>query len=1098
MARHRATVRATHQFRDKLLLNQWLINLFGISPPWEKNVGYRGERPFQVLVERIKNSTEGLGNDNLHHFFQALHNSDIFHNDRCAVDYDQIRTYEENIVRHTIRINRKRRQPVVWKHFQWLTLLFLEIYLDRYFGNREHLIRSLNDFLDQFNTNSKGFLTVPPYTDEDLNKLCFQIATGSGKTLLMHVNILQFRDYSGRHGRGNDLSRIILLTPNERLSDQHLAEFRASDISAGMYLENRDGLGGSEQGLEHVDILEITKLGDEEKDKTIATRSLGDQNLLLVDEGHRGMSGKEEGVWFSHRAELCAKGFTFEYSATFEQAVKSASRAGRIDIEDSYAKAVIFDYSYRWFYEDGFGKDYYILNLPKSAEETQSLYLTACLLKFYQQLRIYEETESELYLFNVEKPLWIFVGTTVSTIKPSKVSKSMITDVAIVIRFIAHFLEDSNSVIRRIRLILTGTAQDTGLMDEDDNDIFEEAFHYLTEARDRGENEQSMYQDILSRFFHCTSTRGHLALHRIKGEDEILLHVGGHEIPFGLISVGDAKGLCDHVAEVASYDGLNLTVQGSDFKEAVFGTVSNTKSPINLLIGSKKFVEGWDCWRVSTMGLMHVGRSEGAQIIQLFGRGVRLKGFRWSLKRSGRVGAVQTPKYIEELETLNVFGIGADFMERFREFLKDEGLPGNERYKHFNIPLNVTYDFGKNLLVPRIKRKHGNGSEYDFQRDAAAVTVGFDPAFLTRKNHKVIVDWYPRIKFISSREDRSTIDRDDISLSEDHLTMLDYDKLCFELEQYKNEKGWYNVNVDKRQIRALLRESSWYTLYLPKAYLQFSSYEDLLFIQGVVTELLKRYVEKYYNYQKRSFFEPRIELRELSRDDENFPVEQSYQLSVAESEAKVISDIRSIQRQLKKERNKFVLKQSLDVCSFECHLYEPLLHIRQGNKISVQPVSLNESENKFVQDLKRWYDNRITEEFLGDLFLLRNLSRGRGIGFFEAGNFHPDFIMWLHRDDKQYISFVEPHGLGREGPNSDKVLFYEQIKDIEKRLNDPNITLNSFILSWTRFEHLPDSWDRMKQKDIENLNVLFMHDDGESYIEKLFAKFGKDVGEPLD
>jgi hypothetical protein len=29
------------------------------------------------------------------------------------------------------------------------------------------------------------------------------------------------------------------------------------------------------------------------------------------------------------------------------------------------------------------------------------------------------------------------------------------------------------------------------------------------------------------------------------------------------------------------------------------------------------------------MGLMHVGRSEGAQIIQLFGRGIRLKGYDW-------------------------------------------------------------------------------------------------------------------------------------------------------------------------------------------------------------------------------------------------------------------------------------------------------------------------------------------------------------------------------------------------------------------------------------------------------------------------------------
>ncbi len=63
---------------------------------------------------------------------------------------------------------------------------------------------------------------------------------------------------------------------------------------------------------------------------------------LQVDEGHRGMSGKEEGVWFTRRGDLCAKGFTFEYSATFEQAVQAS---GNSEFENSYAKTIVFDYS---------------------------------------------------------------------------------------------------------------------------------------------------------------------------------------------------------------------------------------------------------------------------------------------------------------------------------------------------------------------------------------------------------------------------------------------------------------------------------------------------------------------------------------------------------------------------------------------------------------------------------------------------------------------------------------------------------------------------------------------------------------------------------
>ena len=81
--------------------------------------------------------------------------------------------------------------------------------------------------------------------------------------------------------------------------------------------------------------------------------------------------------------------------ATFEQAVAASKNAV---IEDAYAKCILFDYSYRYFYEDGFGKDYQILNLPESGDkktDIERIYLTACLLKFYQQLRIYEQHRVE-------------------------------------------------------------------------------------------------------------------------------------------------------------------------------------------------------------------------------------------------------------------------------------------------------------------------------------------------------------------------------------------------------------------------------------------------------------------------------------------------------------------------------------------------------------------------------------------------------------------------------------------------------------------------------------------------------------------------------
>jgi hypothetical protein len=482
---------------------------------------------------------------------------------------------------------------------------------------------------------------------------------------------------------------------------------------------------------------------------------------------------------------------------------------------------------------------------------------------------------------------------------------------------------------------------------------------------------------------------------------------------------------------------------------------------------------------------MHVGKSEGAQIIQLFGRGVRLKGYAWSLKRSGHSHAPSIPQHIEELETLNVFGVEADFMEKFRQFLADEGLPGNERRRVFTIPLNVTYDFGKKLQVVRPKKKADDGREYDFKKDAPVPTLGAMTKYI--QLHPVVSDWYPRIQSIQSKERIDTIIKEDVKLENKHLALLNFDALYFELEQFKRERSWYNLNIDKTGIRMLLSDKTWYTLYMPTARLNPTGFEGVLLLQQVAAELLKSFCDHYYNYCKRAFIEPRLELRELTSDDGNIPSDDFYQLIVDGNEEQVILAIKKIKKELEENKQSLFKAGDLQACRMGMHLFQPLFHIRKGGKITILPVALNESEYQFVTDLKDWSDKN--EAQLQDdgveLFLLRNLSRGKGVGFFEAGNFHPDFILWMIVDGKQYVSFIEPHGLIHEGPGSEKVLFHKRIKEIEARLGNPNVILNSFILSWTKYPQL--DWGT-PQKDLEKEQILFMTDDRDSYIEKLFER----------
>ncbi len=113
-------------------------------------------------------------------------------------------------------------------------------------------------------------------------------------------------------------------------------------------------------------------------------------------------------------------------------------------------------------------------------------------------------------------------------------------------------------------------------------------------------------------------------------------------------------------------------------------------------------------------------------------------------------------------------------------------------------------------------------------------------------------------------------------------------------------------------------------------------------------------------------------------------------------------------------------------------------------------------------------------------------------------SFHPDFILWVlvgHPENRlQYVTFIEPHGLLHEGPASEKIQFHKRSKDLEHRLSDPSVILNSFILSWTRYPQL--KWSNT-QDELEEMHVLFMTHDRDRYINKLFSRLKKSMKQAL-
>ena len=105
-----------------------------------------------------------------------------------------------------------------------------------------------------------------------------------------------------------------------------------------------------------------------------------------------------------------------------------------------------------------------------------------------------------------------------------------------------------------------------------------------------------------------------------------------------------------------------------------------------------------------------------------------------------------------------------------------------------------------------------------------------DPGTDYLQKNQVVLNWYPKIQAMKSG---GLVGGDaDAAPNETHLTarhvaFLDLDRLYFELERFKAERGWYNLNLTRQGIEALLADQSWYRLQIPAEELAFDSFEKV-------------------------------------------------------------------------------------------------------------------------------------------------------------------------------------------------------------------------------------------------------------------------------
>jgi len=1099
---------STHSFHKQLVLNQWMMGFF------------KGGT-LQALKNRLgEDRHEGIDEDGQTGFFHELHQN-LFEVDR--ISEQDSRRYDLNIVQHwnaiTERRNKVEGTVLNMKYFQYLSLLFTEIYLDWYFKQRQQLLDGLNEGMQAYNAEQETEHRFQPFDADELNKLAFWNATGSGKTLLLHINIRQYLHYFQNGQKNAYPDKIILLTPNEGLSRQHLEELQLSGFGfCRLFDKNRSGVF---KGT--IEIIDINKLGDEMGDKTVAVEAFEGNNLVLVDEGHRG-TGTAAGAWMSRREALVRGGFAFEYSATFGQAVakgltvlkaeddlikkkarvlfettnlrrldesqkqqltltsEEKRKARILATREIYAKSILFDYSYKFFYEDGYGKESLILNLKDEDYEQADIarqYFTACLLSFYQQQFLWSTNRDKLTDFNIEKPLWVFVGNTVA---------GEDSDILDVLKFLAGFLNDAAQTKQWLKDLLANTPR---LLDAKGRNTFHDRFTPLMHF-----SADDVYADILRKLFNAEARQRLKVVNLKSSKGELALRVGDAE-PFGLINIGDDAGF---FREAEKTENLALfDTEADDFGGSMFGTLNGKDSQLHVLIGSRKFTEGWSSWRVSTMGLLNMGKGEGSQIIQLFGRGVRLKGKEYSLKRST---PGQRPKgaHLERLETLNIFGVNAGYMATFKEYLKEEGITPSDEMIELDFETRPNMPKAK-LKTLALKDGYKDNQIKGFKRTHFPWLYEV-PAEFEGKINKVHIDLdlYPKIEAMSTQDKASAAAEASIrnkgKIASETMALFDFDRIYLAVQEFKQLRSWSNLRLERARLMDFcLTRDDWYTLYIPQTELNIRNIADIGKQEDILIRLLQDYTDRFYRALKTAYEGQFYDIVNVKEDDDTLLKVYHFEIDNNEDGEEYEKKLKVLQALVKDgklgEASQWNAGQMVAIC-FDSHLYYPLFAIEGAVPLKMRPLAFDApSEIQFVRDLEVFYKSPLGQQIIGkrSLYLLRNAdTKAKGLGFALAGNFYPDYLLWLVDDvtGEQWLNFVDPKGLRQMNLNDPKLGLYKEVKVLQENLGDPKLTLNAFIVSGTQFASLLNV--SCKQADLEERNVLFMPDGGQVYLKKMFER----------
>ncbi|WP_424947321.1 DEAD/DEAH box helicase family protein [Candidatus Spongiihabitans sp.] len=537
-----------------------------------------------------------------------------------------------------------------------------------------------------------------------INRMCFWMATGSGKTLVM-VKLLEYLHHLQQH-REIPPHKVLMLAPSDHLIRQIHRTIDEFNESGGLQIDLMPlrHVGREPYQSRLGDALTVyyhrsDNISDVQKDALTDYRVYenGGKWFILLDEAHKG--GKEDSKRQAYYAVMARAGFLFNFSATFT--------------DDEDIVTTVKKYNLEEFIKSGYGKSIYLNEEEYAAfknrgqeishDERRKIVLKSLITLAYVSIRI-KQLRHDTDLENLyHLPLMLTLVNSVNTAVENEGN-------------------DLWAFFQTLREIATGEIDESFFGESKTGLIQDWSNARLLFGEDGGgiigTDETSItvmkVADLRAEVF-LSRRKGALQFIRSGDNKELAFQMKNAEQPFALIRIGDTSKWRNELLE--GYEETTA-LQDKSFFDGL------EKSSITILMGSRSFFESWDSNRPNVINFINIGGKDAKKfVVQSVGRGVRIEPLKDKRRRLARLGLTGKEKQamerchdqVQPAETLFLFATNRSAVKAVLAGLQTEKESVFQKLKGFETAtIPKIGNKAMPLLIPEYREVQGDPTRARF------------------------------------------------------------------------------------------------------------------------------------------------------------------------------------------------------------------------------------------------------------------------------------------------------------------------------------------------------------------------------------------------